>query len=361
MVSRAPSPENEDSLYNDGKGLQFTVALMLPLKKHAQKNAKAKVVKKTLFIHEDSAFQHLLREAINSFKREDNLSFSFLPRNDEYHSTTIDIPGMTYTIPKSDFKDMSLTCDADYQSLIEAAKKKTIPETIKVFMTELKHEEGDDDESSNDDEGRCKLKKKKQKTFEPTEEEVEQNEFIVKLNAEWKCEDKSCKRFICFPDCTSAKHVHLTHMHLQTWAAAKQGNIINEDGTPVNLRNPPDTKMFSYQEPDNDDQAMLCNRTTQKSANKDPNITINLTLPNGLIPPNPLAPQQPAAAQPPAQPRIAPQIIYHKLVAYNVTGPHTLRHWKNSHLEEVGLNPAEVADVRDAQDRWIVGEKENEP
>lgn len=133
--------------------------------------------------------------------------------------------------------------------------------------------------------------------------------------------------------------------------------------------------MFSYQEPDNDDQAMLCNRTTQKSANKDPNITINLTLPNGLIPPNPLAPQQPAAAQPPAQPRIAPQMslklfctcynladrIYHKLVAYDVTGPHTLRHLKNSHLEEVGLNPAEVADVRDAQDRWIVGEKEKEP
>lgn len=229
-----------------------------------------------------------------------------------------------------------------------------------------------------------------QQTFEPTEEEVEQNEFIVKLNAEWKCEDRSCKRFICFPDRTSGKHVHLTHMHLQTWAAAKvclascavyynltilqQGNIINEDGTPVDLKNPPDTKMFSHQEPDDDDQALLRNRASQKSANKDSNITINLTLPDGLIPPTALAPQQPMAAQPPSRPRIAPQMslrlfctrynlparIYDKLVAYDVTGPHTLRHLKNAHLEGAGLNPAEVADVRDAQDRWIVGEKENQ-
>jgi integrase len=52
------------------------------------------------------------------------------------------------------------------------------------------------------------------------------------------------------------------------------------------------------------------------------------------------------------------QGIFEKLRAYSITGPHTLRHLKNTHLEEARLNPAEIADVRDAQDRWIMGEGE---
>jgi hypothetical protein len=47
--------------------------------------------------------------------------------------------------------------------------------------------------------------------------------------------------------------------------------------------------------------------------------------------------------------------IYLKLADYSVTGPQTLRHLKNEHLQEAGLNPADIADVRDAQDRWMAG------
>ncbi|KAJ7075382.1 hypothetical protein B0H15DRAFT_806236 [Mycena belliarum] len=127
----------------------------------------------------------MLYAAISALKRpDDDLTFSFLPRNDCYTSTTLDIDGMTYSIPKSQFKDMALTCDADYQALLKEATKKTAPETIKIFLTELKsHEEGDEDEVDSSDDERPR-KKKKKKTFEPSAEEVEQNDLIVKLNSE---------------------------------------------------------------------------------------------------------------------------------------------------------------------------------
>ena len=39
-------------------------------------------------------------------------------------------------------------------------------------------------------------------------------------------------------------------------------------------------------------------------------------------------------------------------------GLHTLRHLKNEHLLEAGLNHAEVENVCDAQDQWVAGEGE---
>ena len=111
-------------------------------------------------------------------------------------------------------------------------------------------------------------------------------------------------------------------------------------------------------------------RAGQRNA-KDSNITINLTLPEGMNP-HP-QPQQPHLGAPPPRPCIPPQLslevfcerfnlthtIRLKLLDYLVTGPHTLRHLKNEHLQEAMLNPAEIADVRDAQDRWIMGQGEN--
>ncbi|KAJ7103794.1 hypothetical protein C8R44DRAFT_887312 [Mycena epipterygia] len=225
MVSRAPSPENEgvsacsppvwvsvsmlESKYNDSKGLEFKVELTLqPLpgqKKRA--NAKPTVKNTSFYVHEDSALNHMLYTALQALGRHEQLLFSFFPQEDKYTSRSIDIPGMTYTIPRTEWKGMSLTCDADYQKLLAQAMKKAEPDVIKI-LNYCSHMDGDDNESSGEDDATRKHKKKNQKTFEPMEEEVEQNEFIVKLNAEWKYR-------------TSGKHVHLTHMHLQTWAAVK--------------------------------------------------------------------------------------------------------------------------------------------
>ncbi|KAJ7629159.1 hypothetical protein DFH06DRAFT_1141163 [Mycena polygramma] len=155
-------------------------------------------------------------------------------------------------------------------------------------------ETADDDESS-EDEGRARGKKKS-KTYEPSEEEVEQNEIIKNLNDQWKCEDQHCRNFVCFPD--------------RTWSAAIQGKIVSEDGQAVDLQNPPDTKIFDHQDPDQEDLALVQSRTMKKTAANDSNITINLQLPDGPLPRQvlqnerlPLAP-----LQQPTRPRIAPQM-----------------------------------------------------
>jgi hypothetical protein len=45
---------------------------------------------------------------------------------------------MTYTIPKGQFKDMSLTSEDDYKTLLEEVQKKAVPETAKICLSELK-------------------------------------------------------------------------------------------------------------------------------------------------------------------------------------------------------------------------------
>lgn len=158
----------------------------------------------------------------------------------------------------------------------------------------------------------------------------------------------------------------------QNLIALQQAKISNADGTIVDLENPPDDKLFEFQEMENEeDQQLLRTRATQKATAKDSNITINLTLPESAQPLQPHQ-QQRINASAPLPRRIPPQIsletfvdrynltntVYQKLQDFSVTGPHTLRHLKNEHLLEAGLNHAEVANVRDAQDRWVAGEGE---
>ncbi|KAJ7712083.1 hypothetical protein B0H16DRAFT_1900261 [Mycena metata] len=379
MATRPATPEDQESIYNDGQGLQFKLEFILREKADGRKNAKHKTVKKSFYVHEDSALNHMLNEAIKVLGREDSLFFCYIPRTDTYTSTTIDFSSLTYTIPKTLFKEMGLSSDKDYDIMLKEAKKKAKPEIIHISMMEAEPESGGSDKENNDEEGDEEggrgRKRKKQKTFEPSEEEVEQNELIKKINTEWKCQDRTCRRFVCFPDRVTGQHVPVTHFHSSTWAAAIQGKHINEDGTPVDIKTPPDDELFDYQEPDAADVALVRGRTAKAKAN-DSNITIHLTLPDATVPVplanNPQPPPAPLQAPQPPRPRIAPQIslelfchrynlgqaIHAKLQAYSVTGPHTLRHLKNNHLEAANLNPAEIADIRDAQDRWVMGEGE---
>ncbi|KAJ7759965.1 hypothetical protein B0H16DRAFT_1720187 [Mycena metata] len=381
-MSQGASPDEEESRYNEGRGLLFSLEFtpvpppLLPGEKKPRKNArKLPPIKKTFYLHEDLELNYLLHSVIKSLGREegeDQLTFSWNPRNGTYSSQDLDIDGMTYTVVRSQLKDMSLSNKSDYQILLdEATKKDSTAPLIKIFLSELKNANAGADNDSSEEED-TQRKKKKKKVYEPSPEEIEQTEFILKLQNEWKCEDKKCKRFICFPDRTTGRCVHLTHFHLQTWAAAEQAKHINKDGTPVDLQNPPDDKIFDYIEPDVEDEQLLRTRA-QKASTKDSNITINLTLPdtaNAGVP----APAPNQLQHIPAQPRrrIPPQLslatfcqrfnlgahIQDKLDAYSVTGPQTLRHLSNDNLKEATLNPAEIADVRDAQDRWMAGEAE---
>ncbi|KAF7371859.1 hypothetical protein MVEN_00042900 [Mycena venus] len=200
---------------------------------------------------------------------------------------------------------MPLTCEDDYKTLLEEVHKKTAPETVKICFSELKVVDGDDDDS--------------------TSEEKEQHP-----------------------------------------KKGKKAKIINMDGRAVNLDNPPDDKLFEFQEAENEeDQQLLRSHATEKATVKDSNITINLTLPKPM---QPLQPQEQQRINAPATlPRRCyleifvdhynlTNPVYQKLQDFSVTGPHTLRHLKNEHLLEAGLNHAEVANVRDVQDGLVIGE-----
>ncbi|KAJ7629160.1 hypothetical protein DFH06DRAFT_1141164 [Mycena polygramma] len=101
MVSRAASPEDE--VYRrifSGARCEEGLA----------QECKAEGVEEVIL----RARGHtLLTAAIAALGREDSLSFCWIPRRDEYTSTTFDIPSMTYTIPKTSLKHMGLTCDKD--------------------------------------------------------------------------------------------------------------------------------------------------------------------------------------------------------------------------------------------------------
>jgi hypothetical protein len=54
--------------------------------------------------------------------------------------------------------------------------------------------------------------------------------------------------------------------------------------------------------------------------------------------------------------------ILQKLDTLKITGPHALRFITNQHLVEFGgLDIGELADVRDAQERWGYGQGRDDP
>jgi hypothetical protein len=97
------------------------------------------------------------------------------------------------------------------------------------------HGEDDDDETDEDDQENPTKKKvcilsvgsTSRQTLiflmqnpGPTPEEINQNEDIARLIRKYTCEDRSCKFTTCYPVPPDAIHIHLTHLHLNTWAAA---------------------------------------------------------------------------------------------------------------------------------------------
>ncbi|KAJ7116721.1 hypothetical protein C8R44DRAFT_880073 [Mycena epipterygia] len=66
--------DNEESQYNDGRGLQFIVEFtgLIPLPAAGNKtwkNAKAPVIKKSIYVHKDSELNTLLNAALHSLGR----------------------------------------------------------------------------------------------------------------------------------------------------------------------------------------------------------------------------------------------------------------------------------------------------
>ncbi|KAG1846151.1 hypothetical protein C8R48DRAFT_677938 [Suillus tomentosus] len=266
---------------------------------------------------------------------------------------------ITYMILRTNYKNIVLGNISDFTTIMEEVKEHRSP-AFKLTIVETKYDDGEEAEEDEDTEG-------------PTDEEMEQNEAIANLTRQYTCEDRACGFHICWPAPPEAKHVNLTLLHLNTWAAAMVG-LNKQPG--VDLDNPPNTKIFDVTYTDPTDIAMLSRRRlnavtqTQSSA---PSIVINndfkdiVGLLNGDRGPDPAiknAPQPVLRQQPALRPKLSlldfcnrfklSRWLCEKLDNIDVTGPHCLRFLQNADLLGAGLSLGELADIRDAEERWML-------
>ncbi|KAF8970923.1 hypothetical protein BDZ97DRAFT_1901917 [Flammula alnicola] len=218
------------SIHNDGKGIQLSVSFigLLPPPKAGEKrraNAKPPVTTKVVYVHENSSFiQGLVKILWQSLQRKD-LCQGGLDRHGNLREKTAAMFSLEYTIPRTQLKDIAMVSEDDWETFLEEAGKKPSAQvklTIKEKLTPeaeaaLKERA---EESEDEDDGNSKSKKKKKKHV-PTEEEINQDAIIKRLTEIHMCEDRKCTfAGPCWVDAENTAHIHLTHLHLRTWAAA---------------------------------------------------------------------------------------------------------------------------------------------
>lgn len=211
----------------------------------------------------------------------------------------------------------------------------------------------------------------KKKTKGPSDEEVAQDKVIVNLQVLYRCEDRKCSYDFCWLAGSNTTHIHLTHLHLRTWAAALAAK---EEG--VDMESPPNVKIFDVTYSGNlMDTNLLAKRRVALQAHGQNSPTVNFEgLANVIKQLNPAygrenAPPAPAPLaavplhrRPPPKMSIAtfcsqfdlsPE-IQAKLLGIAIAGPHLLRLVDDGALRgEAGLSLGELAGIRDAEERWM--------
>lgn len=120
---------HSESLYNDGKGIQVSVSLigLLPRPKTGEKrraNAKPPIMTKVMYIHEKTTFVNGLTQIIvHTFKRQD-LCRGGVDRYGNLKKKTSDLFSLTYTIPRTQLKDVEILSENDWRTFFEEAGKK---------------------------------------------------------------------------------------------------------------------------------------------------------------------------------------------------------------------------------------------
>ncbi|KAF9233112.1 hypothetical protein BU15DRAFT_66876 [Melanogaster broomeanus] len=323
-------PNQPESQYHDGRGIQVSVSFT-PFPQGpvmAKSDAKCK----------DRLRQpgYLLDTAIETLDQVNNLQFVIGNRSNRLCPDNFTA---RYTIPRTSYKDVDLTSIKDFDVLVTEVQKQRSP-AFKLLLTQTKLlENGSENEDDEEEE-----EEPRRKTSKPNSEETKLNEHIAELSRLYTCEDRSCKFPICWPSPTDAKHVHLTPLHLKTWAAA----IIAAEKNPdiqTDYESPPNTKLFDPASETSAGDIALLSRRRQGTG-------------NGPVPQN--------RPRPELVPKMTLEafcdrydlsiFILQKLDVMKVTGPHGLRFISNEQLFDIGqLDVGEVADVRDAHERWMLG------
>ncbi|KDR86168.1 hypothetical protein GALMADRAFT_51755 [Galerina marginata CBS 339.88] len=210
-----------ESPYNEGKGIQISASLhgLLPIAKSGEKrraNAKAPVTTKVLYLHEKTPFINGLLEIIGHNLKRKDLCKGGVDRHGNLNGASLALFSLEYSIPRTQLKDVDLLSENDWETFLAEAGKK--PSAQGKLVIREKPVTNQAEELDNEDEND---KKKKKKKHVPTAEEVEQDTIIKRLTEIHMCEDRKCTfTGPCWVDAENTAHIHLTHLHLRTWAAA---------------------------------------------------------------------------------------------------------------------------------------------
>ncbi|KAJ7023032.1 hypothetical protein C8F04DRAFT_1271854 [Mycena alexandri] len=175
---------------------------------------------------------------------------------------------ITWTISRTDYKNMKLGSEAEYKELVtETGKKAKVEAKLEISECELEAPppaaDGDGPgtaagnatpaASAQNEEPADKHKHRK---LNPEEEAMAKT--IIDIQNPQRCSDRTCTSRFCFVGNPTAKHVRLTPLLLNTWAAAILAEMPN-----VTVTEPPppeEEKMFwplDDQLADIDDISML--------------------------------------------------------------------------------------------------------
>jgi hypothetical protein len=124
----------------DYKGIQFSITftpLPTPIKpgmKRARANGKKKTVNAIFYMHEKSHLYDMLRFALQSVDKDDDIEFHITPEG-KLESDTFSVQ---YSIPRGP-KDIQLQSEAAYQELIaQAIKRPGFRAEVKLAIEEHK-------------------------------------------------------------------------------------------------------------------------------------------------------------------------------------------------------------------------------
>ncbi|KAF7329398.1 hypothetical protein MKEN_00201400 [Mycena kentingensis (nom. inval.)] len=230
-----------ESLYNNGKGVQYALELQpLPIPAAPPKKTmkKAPLVKRAAYIHEADNFADVLETALAKLERPD-LDFIVVAGQLRTKFFTVNI-----SVPYGGITNQPLKTKAEFDNALEKATGRKTP-TIKLCFDELK------------------------KT--PMEEEID--EVVQQLMGHHKCNNAACGSGVVWCILINGVHVRLTAQNIKLWAT-----YIVEKTPNVDLFTPPDRKEFRVPtvNDDVDDIELLASRRLNKlRGSTQPNIVVN--------------------------------------------------------------------------------------
>ncbi|KAJ7034291.1 hypothetical protein C8F04DRAFT_1102156 [Mycena alexandri] len=384
--------EDDDGVseYNDGAGVKYIIKFkpqLPPLQPNEKRrsNAKADTVNCSAFVHEKAPMSDFLDAIILAIGRDEQ-TMKFKIVSETLRTTRFKA---TWTISRTDYQNMQLSSEAGYKELVEqAVKKAKVEAKLEIVECELEPRALtalNGDETAADGDGPDKSKKRK---LNPEEEKMA--ETVVELQHANRCSDRGCSSRFCFIGNPGAKHVRLTPVLLNIWAAG----IIAKIPTVTTKKPPPPEEEKAFWPLDDglsdiDDISMLATRRRNIAAkpatssgvtiNNDfsalatimqPIISASTSVINRQNPSE--APSTPnnnhlphrllASPAKPAEMTI-PQFcnafrlsadILQRLSALELEGPHLLAYVENSVLD-AHLTIGQRAAVRFAENEWKKG------